>query len=170
MPHAAYVCLFVLQFFDKQDTQYHYVGVDSWCDPTYNAKELINVTPMEPCLDMSIFYCVAQNRGLLPSVRAAIGVAAIMVFLVLIGALVYMLLAKASKVKRSLALSAVRLKGPPRHGKMTLVVTDIEGYSGECCGCQSLSTTARALMLAAWHRGGCWSQGQADLGCHSGFP
>lgn len=114
------------------DMRYRYQGVDSWCDETYNCQVLTNVTP-RPCFNMSIFYChplPIVETTLKPSVRAAIAVAAFLTTAVVLTVIGYLMLAKASKFRRSLMLSAIRLKGPPRHGRMSLVVTDIEGYSG----------------------------------------
>lgn len=93
---------------------------------------------------MEIFFCQPINRGALtPGTKAAI---AIVVFLVFAGAIAYLMLAKASKFRRFLALSAIRIKGPPRNGRMSLVVTDIEGYSGVCGGGRHAHMTATAVQ------------------------
>lgn len=131
-------CCVRLQFYDKSDGRYPYTGINDWCDADFNSKVLANVTP-GPCLDMSIFYCKpVSDRLLKPGVRAAVAVAAILVFIIVVGCLAHVLLAKASKFRRFLELATIRMKGPPRSGRMSLVVTDIEGYSGGlCCGCVS---------------------------------
>jgi hypothetical protein len=110
--------------------RYLYHGVDRFWDEEYNSQVLFNVTP-GPRLDMYIFYCT-PNDVLKPGVKAAIAVAAFLLVFIVVGTLSYLLLAKASKFRRFLALSAIRIKGPPRSGRIALVVTDIEGYSGEC--------------------------------------
>jgi hypothetical protein len=85
---------------------------------------------------MSIFTCEPIDRNKLPpGARAGIAVAAFLAAVVIITLAAYLMLAKASKFRRHLMLSANRLKGAPRSGRMSLVVTDIEGYSGECVVC-----------------------------------
>lgn len=129
-----------LQFYDKkQGSGYSYHGIDNWCDASHNA--LLNTSAL-PCLNMSIFSCEPISNGVLPpGIKAAIAVAAFLAFCAVMGLIAYLTLAKASKFKRYLTLSAVRLKGPPRHGRMTLVVTDIEGYSGRAVFIWDLAVT-----------------------------
>jgi hypothetical protein len=117
-----------LQFYEKSSGRYPYAGVNNWCDADFNSRVLANVTP-GPCLDMSIFYC-QRISTLKPGVQAAVAVAAVLAFLIVVGSLAHVLLAKASKFRRFLELATIRMKGPPRSGRMSLVVTDIEGYSG----------------------------------------
>jgi hypothetical protein len=120
-----------LQFFDKSNSRYLYTGISDWCDPTYNSQVLVNVTP-SPCLNMSIFYCTPlADRSMKPGMRVGVAIAAVLAVLIVVGFLAHMLLAKASKFRRFLELATIRMKGPPRSGRMSLVVTDIEGYSGE---------------------------------------
>lgn len=132
-----------MQFQDKSGTTYRYTGVDPWCDADYN--KALNVTP-GPCLDMSMFVCEPLSSLLKPGVRAAIAVAAFMFTLIIAGIVAYFLLSKASKVRRFVQLTQVRLKGPPRSGPMTLVVTDIEGYSGDCAQLPAC-TSLKVLVL-----------------------
>lgn len=125
---TAFLCC--SQFYDMSSGRYLYHGIDKFWDEDYNSQVLLNVTP-GPWLDMYIFYCM-PNDVLKPGVKAAIAVAAFLLVCVVLGLLSYLLLAKASKFRRFLALSAIRIKGPPRSGRIALVVTDIEGYSGDC--------------------------------------
>lgn len=122
------VCLCTVQRYNQTGDRYRYRGIDSWCDGSSGA------TPLDPCPDMSIFECEPIDdllkRHLPAGTKAAIAVGAFLVTLLVLGLLGYLMLAKASKFRRYLALSTIRLKGAPRSGRMTLVVTDIEGYSG----------------------------------------
>jgi hypothetical protein len=77
-----------------------------------------------------MFVCEPLSDLLKPGIRAAIAVAGVVFLMIVGGTVAYFVLSKASKFRRFLALSATRLKGAPRSGRMTLVVTDIEGYSG----------------------------------------
>lgn len=123
------VLLVMVQFQDKAGSSQRYTGIDQWCDADYNSHPPRNIAP-GPCLDMSIFVCEPLNQKLPPGVRAAIAVAAFVFVVIVLGMVAYFVLAKASNFRRYLALARIRLKGAPRSGRMSLVVTDIEGYSG----------------------------------------
>jgi hypothetical protein len=126
--------------------RYLYSGIDKFSDEDYNSKVLNNVTP-GPRLEMYIFYCTPVRSGLGPGTKAAIAIAAFLLVFIVVGTISYLLLAKASKFRRFLALSAIRIKGPPRSGRMSLVVTDIEGYSGERLLNMTVTKLPRALCL-----------------------
>lgn len=145
-------CRVCKQFYDKSSGRYPYRGVDRWWDQDYNSQVLDNVTP-GPQLDMYIFYCTPLDSNVLkPGVRAAIAVAAFLILFIVVGTISYLVLAKASKFRRFLALSAIRIKGPPRSGRMSLVVTDIEGYSGESCPRNHANVTACSLRAVSMHQ------------------
>jgi hypothetical protein len=134
-----------VQFQDKSGSSKRYTGVDQWCDADYNSQPPRNISP-GPCLDMSIFVCEPLTRTLPPGVRAAIAVASFMFAVIVLGIVAYFVLAKASKFRRYLTLAGIRLKGAPRSGRMSLVVTDIEGYSGGL-SVQQLYTTSHWLPM-----------------------
>jgi hypothetical protein len=149
-----------VQFQDKSGSSKRYTGIDQWCDADYNSQPPHNITP-GPCLDMSIFVCEPFTRTLPPGVRAAIAVAAFIFMVIVLGIMAYFVLAKASKFRRYLALARIRLKGAPRSGRMSLVVTDIEGYSGRSSLQQlhahnitSSSVAADAGYATQWWRAG----------------
>jgi len=82
---------------------------------------------------------------------------AMLCLLVMLASLfVSLCLARTGKVRRQLEWWRKHLSGMPQHGKMSIVVTDIEGYSGErrwpycnkaenvhsrCCGCMCMGFT-----------------------------
>jgi hypothetical protein len=132
--------------------RYLYTGVDTFLDEDYDSQVLLNVTP-GPRLDMYIFYCTPVDSDMKPRNKAAIAVAAFLLVVIVVGTLSYLLLAKASKFRRFLVLSAIRIKGPPRSGRMSLVVTDIEGYSGgpsHARGLHEIVSEALCLPILLW--------------------
>jgi hypothetical protein len=89
-----------------QSGRYAYQGIHDWCSD--NASAALGV-PAGPCLDMQIFLC-ADDTPLQPQQKAAIVVGVVLFTLLLIALLIYASLAKASKLRRSLMLAALRLK------------------------------------------------------------
>eukprot|EP00878_Enallax_costatus_P015727 GHUV01016478.1.p1 GENE.GHUV01016478.1~~GHUV01016478.1.p1 ORF type:complete len:735 (+),score=173.20 GHUV01016478.1:1352-3556(+) len=81
------------------------------------------------CLDMYTFQCRLHEEPQL-SLQGKVGLAlgGALMFVVLVVA-ANMCMAYASKVRRLYVRAKMRLQGVPKHGKMSLVVTDIEGYS-----------------------------------------
>lgn len=146
---TATAVLACLQFTDKSGGTYRYTGIDSWCDAGYN--KALNITP-GPCLDVSMFVCEPLSNVLKPGIRAAIAVGGVVFLLIVGGTVAYFVLSKASKFRRFLVLNATRLKGTPRAGRMTLVVTDIEGYSGVrvCVGCVYVAAFEHAVRRRRW--------------------
>eukprot|EP00878_Enallax_costatus_P027375 GHUV01029459.1.p1 GENE.GHUV01029459.1~~GHUV01029459.1.p1 ORF type:complete len:331 (+),score=64.27 GHUV01029459.1:448-1440(+) len=86
------------------------------------------------CLDMYTFQCRLHEEPQL-SLQGKVGLAlgGALMFVVLVVA-ANMCMAYASKVRRLYVRAKMRLQGVPKHGKMSLVVTDIEGYSGGAGG------------------------------------
>lgn len=57
---------------------------------------------------------------------------AVLILLIMLASLFLSLcIARTGKVRRQLEWWRKHLSGMPQHGKMSIVVTDIEGYSGE---------------------------------------
>jgi hypothetical protein len=82
------------------------------------------------CIDAYIFKCaLRQPPQLTLAQQVAVGVA-VSFCIVLLAVMANTCMAHASKVRRYYIRAKTRLQGAPKHGRMSLVVTDIEGYSG----------------------------------------
>jgi hypothetical protein len=95
----------------------------SWCNASQGPHD-------GHCVDAYIFKCsLRQPPQLTLAQQVAVGVA-VAICVVLLAVLVNMCMAHASKMRRYYVRAKTRLQGTPKHGRMSLVVTDIEGYSG----------------------------------------
>lgn len=94
-----------------------------------NAWCASNVPWEHTCLEASIFSCVPNSSELTPPQRAGVGVAATAAVLALL-VIANVCMVNASWLRRMVTRARYRLAGAPRHGRMSLVITDIEGYSG----------------------------------------
>lgn len=70
-----------------------------------------------------------NSSELTPPQRAGVGVAATAAVLALL-VIANVCMVNASWLRRMVTRARYRLAGAPRHGRMSLVITDIEGYSG----------------------------------------
>lgn len=80
------------------------------------------------------------------------GAAALLLLLVMLTSLsLNMCMARTGKIRRQLNWWHKHLAGMPRTGKMAIVVTDIEGYSGVCAAaqhyCCSVLRLSRCMQL-----------------------
>ncbi|KAF6240831.1 hypothetical protein COO60DRAFT_1708984 [Scenedesmus sp. NREL 46B-D3] len=113
------------------------------CTPAYvqdsSTRVPVNITsawglcssaPQEgPCLKAYIFSCSPRQPPQLSLMQqVAVGMA-VAFCSVLLAVMANTCMAHASKVRRYYIRAKTRLKGTPKHGRMSLVVTDIEGYS-----------------------------------------
>jgi hypothetical protein len=95
----------------------------SWCDASQLPQH-------GHCVDAYIFKCsLRQPPHLTLAQQVAVGVV-VAFCVVLLAVLVNMCMAHASRMRRYYMRAKTRLQGTPKHGRMSLVVTDIEGYSG----------------------------------------
>lgn len=95
-----------------------------WCKDT--------VVPWDArCADVHIFRCALPSPPALTlKQQVAVGIiVAVCCVALLIAANICM--AHANKMRRYYMRAKTRLQGSPKHGRLSLVVTDIEGYSGE---------------------------------------
>ncbi|WIA10689.1 hypothetical protein OEZ85_010869 [Tetradesmus obliquus] len=93
----------------------------AWCDNP--------AIPDNSCPEAFIFRCSLKHPPQLTlAQQVALGVAGAFC-VVLLAVLANTCMAHASKMRRYYIRAKTRLQGTPKHGRMSLVVTDIEGYS-----------------------------------------
>lgn len=91
--------------------------------------------------------CVETPRDFPTSIVVIVAVCAVLgiIFFLLCGLLTFKRLAHKPSWLWKKEITKHRIKGPPQEGMMSVVVTDIEGYSGERA-CRVLEGGARGRM------------------------
>jgi hypothetical protein len=79
---------------------------------------------------MELFNCQGLDNALTPAAIAGLAVG-LFAALVLLFLALNLCCARASKLRRYYMRVKMQLKGAPKSGRLSLVITDIEGYSGK---------------------------------------
>jgi hypothetical protein len=121
--NALYMPLHLQAYVQDRSTRVPVNITQAWCHDT-------STPHTGHCLEAYIFKCsLPQQAHLTLAQQVGVGIVAACC-VVLLAVMANMCMAHASKMRRYYIRAKTRLQGTPKHGRMSLVVTDIEGYSG----------------------------------------